>query len=113
MVAQIPADAQPVGGGAHEEAFRANALEEHDELEAKEDHGIDRWASNARVPILDQVTDEREIEHLVQMAVEVLRCPSWRFPFRFRRGSATIRGTLPLERHSFKQRTVFLAYPKR
>jgi hypothetical protein len=39
-----PPDTQPVGGEAHQMALRAQALEEHHQLQAKEDHRIDAWS---------------------------------------------------------------------
>jgi hypothetical protein len=42
IVAQVPTDAQAVGGDLHKLALGAQILEKEDELELEEDHRVDR-----------------------------------------------------------------------
>src|SRR5262249_40923839 len=73
VIAEKPPDTQPVGGEAHQLAFGANALEEHYELQAKEDARIDAWPPCAsRIAVPNEVAHDREIEHAVEVAVAVV-----------------------------------------
>jgi hypothetical protein len=73
VVAEIPPDTEPVGDQAHEVAFRAHAFKEHHQLQFEEDHRVDAWAAVGGIVILHQVADKREVEHLIQVAIEMVR----------------------------------------
>jgi hypothetical protein len=54
-------------------AFRTNPLKKHDQLELEEDCWIDAWSSSpGRIAVLDEVAHEGEIEHAVEVAVEMV-----------------------------------------
>ena len=72
IVAQIPPHAQPVGDQAHEVAFGANAFEEHHQLQLEEDHRINAGAPVRRHSTPAPLTDKREVEHPLQVAIEVV-----------------------------------------
>jgi hypothetical protein len=71
VVAHIPPQAQPVGHDAHELTFRAQSLEEENQLELEEDNRVDRWPPDARIGVPDQITDEGEIERVFEVAIEM------------------------------------------
>jgi hypothetical protein len=63
-----PPDTQPVSGEAHQLALRANALAEHHQLQAKEDHRVEAWPPHpGHIAVLDQLADECEIQDPVHM----------------------------------------------
>src|SRR5262249_22765166 len=73
VVVQEPPHAEPIGRQAQELVFGANALKEHYELQAKEDLRINAWPSQTRrIAVLHRVAHEGEIEHTVQVAVDVV-----------------------------------------
>src|SRR5260370_14372871 len=72
MVAQIPADAEPVGGEAHEEPFRAHPFEKHDELQLEEDDWVDAGTPVSSLAVVHEVAARREVEHPFEVAVEVV-----------------------------------------
>ena len=72
VVAQEPADAQAVGRDLHEPPLRADVLEEHHQLQTKEDDRIDAGASRAGVAVPHQFPDERKVERCLKAAVEVV-----------------------------------------
>jgi hypothetical protein len=53
-------------------AFRADAFEKHDKLELEKDHWIHARSSTRSIAVVHEVADKREIEHPIQMAVEVI-----------------------------------------
>src|SRR5262249_680138 len=54
IVPQIPAQAQSISRMPHELSFRAQSLEEHDELQFEEDHRINGGTTLARIALLHQ-----------------------------------------------------------
>ncbi len=72
VVPEVPANAQPVSRDLHEPALRADVLEEHHQLQAEEDHGIDARTARRSVVVLDEVPDEREVERRLEATVEVV-----------------------------------------
>jgi hypothetical protein len=73
VVPQIPADTQPVSGQSHEVAFGSDPVEKQHQLELEEDDWINRGAASVGgVAVLHQITYKREIEHTVQVAVEMV-----------------------------------------
>src|SRR5690349_15582683 len=73
VIAEIPAQAEPVRRDAQQLAFRADALEEHDELQLEEHDGINGRAPTRSIERSNQRVDKGEVERLVEMAVEVVR----------------------------------------
>jgi hypothetical protein len=73
VVPHIPAVGEVETGDLDELALGADPLKEHDELQLEEDHGVDGGAADWRLAILDPVTDERQVERGVEVAVEVIR----------------------------------------
>src|SRR5215211_1982008 len=72
IVAHVPPCGEAVGDDAHQFSLAANTLIEHDQLQAKEDFGVDARSSGMGVEILHQFPHEREIESLLKTAVEVV-----------------------------------------
>jgi hypothetical protein len=72
IAAQKPPDAQAVRCHPHKPTLRADVLKEHRPLQVKEDHRVNAWTSRAGVAILHEVPDEREVQFLIQTAVEVV-----------------------------------------
>ena len=73
VVAQEPPDTEPVGRQAQQLTLGADPLEEHDQLEAEEDHRIDGGAPDTGdVAVPHQLAREAEVEDAVQVAVEVV-----------------------------------------
>jgi hypothetical protein len=73
IVSEEPADAQAISGHLHELSLTANVLKEHDQLQAKEDDRVDAGSAPASIQRAHQVSDEGEVEGLLQAAVEVVR----------------------------------------
>ena len=71
VVAEVPAQAQPIGDHLHQLALGAEALEEQDQLQLEEDHRVDGGSPAVRVGVPDQVAHEAQIERPLQMAIEV------------------------------------------
>jgi hypothetical protein len=71
-VAEIPPMGEVETRRLDQLPLRANALEEHDQLEF-EDHRINGGAAPIGVQLLDPAADKAEIERALQMAVEVIR----------------------------------------
>jgi hypothetical protein len=73
MVAKVP----PVGEVElcvlHKVALRADALEEHHQLETEKDDRIDGGTSACGIEVGDPLTDEGEVEGGVEMAAKVIR----------------------------------------
>src|SRR3954453_24251971 len=72
IVAQVPADAQAVGGDFHQLALRAQILQKEDELEFEENHWVDRRSSARSIAVPNQFPHEREVDGSLQAAVEVV-----------------------------------------
>src|SRR5260221_7492800 len=73
IVAEVPAHTESVRRHAEELAFGADPFKEHDQLEFEEDDWIDARSPHAGgITVLDEVAHEREIEHPVEAAVEVV-----------------------------------------
>jgi len=72
IVAQVPADAQAVGGDLHQLALGAQILEKEDELELEENHRVDARTARRSVAVPYQVPDEREVDGSLQAAIEVV-----------------------------------------
>ena len=53
VVAEIPAQAQPVGDDPQQLALRAQPLEEQDQLQLEEDDRVDGGAPRVRIGITD------------------------------------------------------------
>jgi hypothetical protein len=73
VVPQIPAQTQAVGDDPQQLSFRAQPLEEEDQLHLKEDDRVDRGATDIGVRALDQIANEAQIERLLQLPREVVR----------------------------------------
>jgi len=73
VVAEVPAQAEPVGHHPHQLALRAQSLKEEDQLQLKEDHRVDRGAADPGIHFSYQITDEGEVERPLQMAIKVTR----------------------------------------
>src|SRR5215472_11362367 len=71
VVPRIPAHRQIVGDLLHELPLGADPGEEHDELQSKEDLGIDGGTTAGGVAIGGEATHKREIEDALEVAVEV------------------------------------------
>jgi hypothetical protein len=72
VVPRIPLHREVVTDLFQQLALRANPGEEHDEVQAKKDLGIDRGTATNCVAICDKVSDEGEIKHTMQMSEEVI-----------------------------------------
>ena len=72
IVAEVPAHGDAVGDHAYELAFRAQTLEEHNELELEEDHRVHRGSAAPGVKRCDEFPYEREVEPFFQAPVEVV-----------------------------------------
>jgi len=72
IVAHVPPQRQAVGDDAHQFPLAADALIEHDQLQAEEDLGVDARTARGGVAILHQFSHEGEIELLLKTAVEVV-----------------------------------------
>ncbi len=72
VVSHVPPQRKAVGHRLHEAAFRTEILEEHDEPQLEEDHGVDRASAAARVERAHQLAHEREVDRLLQAPVEVV-----------------------------------------
>ena len=72
VIAQVPAQTEAVRHHAHELAFRAESLEEENELELEENDRVNRRTPRAGIAIPDESTDEGEVERVFQVAVELV-----------------------------------------
>jgi hypothetical protein len=72
VVSEVPAHRKAVGRNAHQLPLAADVLKEHDQLQAKEDHRVDAGPASAGIQRAHQVSDEGEVEGLLQAAVEVV-----------------------------------------
>jgi hypothetical protein len=72
VVPEVPAHAQAVGRHPHKLALRPQAFEEEDELQPEEHHRVDARAAHGGVGVPHQVADEGEIQHAIEVAVEVI-----------------------------------------
>src|SRR5687768_11943103 len=59
-------------GGLDQAALRANALEEHDELELEEHDGVDRRPAALRIAVRDPLPDKGEVQCRIEVPVEVM-----------------------------------------
>jgi len=73
MVAQVPAVRQVEAGGRDELALGADPLEEHDQLQAEENHRVDARPTALGVASRDPAAHEGEVERGVKMTVEMVR----------------------------------------
>ena len=71
-VTEVPADTEAVHGQGEELPLRAQALEEHHQVELEEDHRIDGRPSSIGIGVLDPIPDEGQIEAGVEVAVEMV-----------------------------------------
>src|SRR5262249_34915393 len=58
IVAQIPSHAEAVGTDVFQLSLGSNTLKDHDKLELEEDDGIDGWATERRITVAYQITDQ-------------------------------------------------------
>src|SRR5258708_13965468 len=72
VIAKVPHHAQPISSMAHQQAFRANTLEEHDALQFEKDHRINGRAACACIGLLHKLAHKREIEGSLQVSIEVI-----------------------------------------
>ena len=72
VVAEVPAQGQAVRDHPHQLALGADVLEEHEELELEENHGVERRPATPRVKRPRQLPHEREVETSFQAAVEAV-----------------------------------------
>jgi hypothetical protein len=72
MVAEIPAMGEVQDGGFHQRALRADASEEHHELELEEDERVDGGTVTRCVQLSDPLPDEGKVEGSLEMPVEVI-----------------------------------------
>lgn len=72
VVAQVPADAKPVGRDLHKLPLGPQAFKEKDNFELEKDHGIDAGATYGGVAVGHQLPDKREIERRLEAALEVV-----------------------------------------
>jgi hypothetical protein len=73
VITEIPADAEPVGGHPKQVPLRADALEEHHELEPEEHDRVDARASIRRIAVLHPGPHETQVKRRVRVAIEVVR----------------------------------------
>ena len=73
VIAEIPAQAQPVRHHPQQLALRAQSLKEQHELPLEEHDRVDGGSPDLRVGITNQLADEAKIEHPLQMTVKVVR----------------------------------------
>jgi hypothetical protein len=66
VVAEIPAEAEAIGGDANQLTLGAQSLEEQHQLELEEDDRVDRGPTQHFVAIPHQVTDEAQIKLRLQ-----------------------------------------------
>src|SRR3989442_10107618 len=57
---------------SHELSFRANALEKHDELELKEDDGVNGGTPTTSIGLLHKLAHKRQVTCSLQVAIEVI-----------------------------------------
>jgi hypothetical protein len=72
VVAEIPAVSKVEAGGLDELAFRADALEEHGQLEFEEDHRVNRGTAAGGVAIGDPYPNDAKIQSRIKVAIEVI-----------------------------------------
>jgi hypothetical protein len=72
VVAGVPTNGEVVPCLLHQLAFRADPFEEHRQLEAEEDFGIDGGSSAGGVAVGSEVAHEREVEDAVEVAIEMI-----------------------------------------
>jgi len=72
IITQVPADAQPIRDGAHQQPLGADILEEHGELQLKEDDWVDGWSPPGGIKGTHEIADEGKVERALEMAVEVV-----------------------------------------
>jgi len=72
VIAEIPPHRETEPGDLDQLAFGADALKEHHEMQLEEDDGIDRRTAPAGVAIRDEITDEKEVEGTLEVAVEMI-----------------------------------------
>jgi hypothetical protein len=72
IVADVPAHREAVRDHPHEPPLAPQPLEEHDELELEEDHRIHGRPAAPGVKRGDELPHEREVQRLLQPAVEVV-----------------------------------------
>ena len=73
VIAQVPPQAQPVGGHPDQLSLRSHSLEEHDQLELEEDNRVDRGATDRGVAVGHDVADEAQVQLGVEVAIQVVR----------------------------------------
>ena len=72
VIAQIPAQAEPIGHDLHQLPLRAQPFEEQDQLQLEEDDRIDGGSSAVGIGLPHQLTHEAQVERPLQVAIEVI-----------------------------------------
>jgi hypothetical protein len=72
VVAELPAVGEVETRGLDELAFRADALEEHDQLELEEDHRVNGGTATGGVAISDPHPNDAKIQRRIKVAIEVI-----------------------------------------
>jgi hypothetical protein len=73
IVAEIPAQTEPVGHHPHELPLGAQPLEEEHQLEFEEDHRVDTRPADRGIGLPDQIADKSEVEFALQVAIGMVR----------------------------------------
>ena len=76
VVAEIPADAQPIGCMRQQLAFRTETFEEEDELEFEEQRPegtrINRGPTASRIVVCNQFAHEGQVQGALKLAIDVI-----------------------------------------
>src|SRR6266487_6794885 len=72
VIAKVPHHAQPISSMAHQQAFRANTLEEHDELQFEEHDRVDGGATATSIGLLHEFPHNREVKYPLKVTVEMI-----------------------------------------
>jgi hypothetical protein len=57
---------------AHQETFRADVLEKHDQLELEKNSGVNRGTTTACIGLLYELTHKRQVQRSLKMPIEVI-----------------------------------------
>src|SRR5258708_3373605 len=72
IIAKVPEKAEPICRMPHQLPFRAYPLKKQDKLELEEHDWINGRTASTSIGLVHEFTDEREVERLFQMPVEVI-----------------------------------------
>src|SRR6476620_2486406 len=72
VVASVPAHRQVVPGLLQQLALRADAGEEHDQVQPEEDFGINGRATAAGVALRREIANEGEVEEAMEVPIEMI-----------------------------------------